>query len=383
MKPDQRRVLDAASVIGEEFDPKLVIAAVGQDSLDVLESLETIANSTLLVYCDGDHYRFNHAKSRELLYDKIPLILRREYHERIAKKIEEDDNFPKERLVSDLAYHYAQTGNKEKLVKYALAAGKDALSRFSNQEAIRYFESVLKAISKEPEKDSERTTALEGLGEAYFANSMFREAAKTFEQLGDITVGVIKLRALRRAMDSAFFQGDFSHLWELTKESEKLTALDHLESARVLMNRARANTFFGDHNIGSQEFKQALRIFEEANSLLDVARVSLGLGGVHERKEPVGGLAIALRAVTLYDELGDARGLMDACNRAGQSFGYRLLIKEALDMHEKAVIIGEKIGDFNRVVEAKASGAFWLEVTGDVTKALSHEFEGFRVLSKN
>ena len=46
LKSTQRRILDAASVVGEKFDPKLVAAVVSQDNLDVLESLNAIAGST-------------------------------------------------------------------------------------------------------------------------------------------------------------------------------------------------------------------------------------------------------------------------------------------------------------------------------------------------
>ena len=42
LKPNQKRVLEAASVVGEKFYPKLVAAIVSQDYLDVLESLNTI-----------------------------------------------------------------------------------------------------------------------------------------------------------------------------------------------------------------------------------------------------------------------------------------------------------------------------------------------------
>ena len=40
---DQKRILEVAATIGEVFDPKLVAAVVSKDSLDVVESLNTIA----------------------------------------------------------------------------------------------------------------------------------------------------------------------------------------------------------------------------------------------------------------------------------------------------------------------------------------------------
>ena len=64
LKPGQRRILDAASVIGEKFDPKIIATTVGSDILIVLEALNDIAQSTFLVSFEDNYYRFDHAKSR-------------------------------------------------------------------------------------------------------------------------------------------------------------------------------------------------------------------------------------------------------------------------------------------------------------------------------
>ena len=381
LKPSQRRILDAASAVGEKFDPKLLAEVLSQDNLDVLESLNMIAESTLLVNCQGDYYGFVHAKFREMLYHQIPSPLKKEYHSRIAEKLESSKQSLKQFPVSDLAYHFAQAGNKEKSVKYALAAGKDDLARFSNKEALKHFTHVLQFVSEDSEYTNEKAIALEGLGEAFFGNSMFKEATRTFEQLSDITTDVVKLRALRRAMDSAFFQGEFAHLLELTKKAEALATVDRLESARVLMNRARAVMFLGNPEAGTKDFEAALQVFEEEYSLPDVARTLLGLGGARSKTKEKG-LANQLLAVALYEELGDARGIMDACNRAGQIFGFAMLTKESLEMHTKAIEIGEKIGDYNRLAEACASLGWVLENADELAEALSRSLKALEYCEK-
>ncbi|MCJ7559770.1 DUF2791 family P-loop domain-containing protein, partial [Candidatus Bathyarchaeota archaeon] len=84
LKLNQRRVLDLASVIGEKFNVELLGAVLGQDSLEVLETLNSVAQSSSLVVCEGDFYRFDHAKSREALYEEISPPVRKGYHGRIA-----------------------------------------------------------------------------------------------------------------------------------------------------------------------------------------------------------------------------------------------------------------------------------------------------------
>ena len=120
LKINQRRTLDVASVIGENFDTKLLGAVLNYDSLEVLETLNSLAQSKSLVTVDGDYYKFDHAKTREVLYNEILLPLKKGYHQRIAEKIESLNQNQKQPPVNDLAYHYEQAGNTEKSIKYHL-----------------------------------------------------------------------------------------------------------------------------------------------------------------------------------------------------------------------------------------------------------------------
>ena len=378
LKSEQRRVLEVASVVGDVFDPDLLGTVLNQDSLQVLEILNTISRSNSLVSCEKNYFKFDHAKSREVLYEEIRLPLRIGYHNRIAEMIEKRDKTLKNVNASDLAFHYTHAGNLRKAIKYSLMAGKEALAGFSNAEALKHFTYVLQVISENSEYKNEKEIALEGLAESYFGLSMFKEAIRTFEQLSDISTNKVKLRALRRSMDAAFFQGDFAHLLELTKKTGACANVDRLEYGRILMNRGRATVFLGNYRAGREDFEQALQIFEEECSLPDMALTLCGLGGNGTEK----GLARALHAVALYTEIGDDRGLMGACFRAGQSYGYRMLTKEALEMYAKAVSIGNKIGNFNKMAEAIASASWSYEAIGNWTEALSKSLEALEYCKK-
>ena len=225
--------------------------------------------------------------------------------------------------MNDLAYHYAQAGNKGKAVKYALAAGKDALARFSNAEAIEHFTYVVQNVGEDPAHADERMSALEGLGDAFYVNNMFKEAAKTFEHLANTGTGVVRLRAFRKAMDAAFFQGDSTHLVELVKKAEEYAALDRLESARFRMNKARIFMYQNMVARGLEDFEEALRVFEEEYSLWDVAWVLIPVGLVSAISGKLEeGLAASLRAIALFDELGDCSWQMEAYAIAGKSAGF-------------------------------------------------------------
>ena len=106
-------------------------------------------------------------------------------------------------------------------MKYSLQAGRVALSRFSNVEAIKHFTYVVQTIGEDSNNLNEKTNALEGLGDAYYANSMFGEAMKTFEKLATTAPSdILRLRAFRKAMDASFQHGDTTHLMYLVKKAE-------------------------------------------------------------------------------------------------------------------------------------------------------------------
>ena len=267
---NQRRTLDVASVIGERFGVELLAQVLGQDTLELTETLESIAQATSLIFCGEELYCFDHAKSRDAIYEEISPVLKRGYHAKIAEKLEATSK--REKLpFSELAYHYAQAGNEEKAVKYALAAGEDALARWSNSQAIKHFEYVLQNIQEGHAE--EKRTALEGLGDAYAANYMYGEAIKTFDELAAHETGVVRLRALRKAMDAAFLKGDTDLVLEYARKAEEVTVDDRLEEARFINTMARAWGFAGpgDQKMDMADYDAVLQGLQEENSIADAA----------------------------------------------------------------------------------------------------------------
>ena len=381
----QRRTLDVASVMGDKFYPQLLAAVLNVDSLEVLETLNSIAISKSLVGVERDHYKFDHAKTQEVIYDEILLPLRNGYHERIADKIETSNFNTNQLSLSDLAYHYTQSGNKTKSLEYSLAAGKDALSKFSNTEAIKYFNYALENITETTDRLEKKTIALEGLGDAYYANSMFKQATKIFEDFSSCVTGACKLRALRKAMESTFQYMDIPHLMELVKKAEPYASADRLENARVLTQRGRAFVFQGMPKLAIEDWKAALLVFEEENSFWDAALALVGLGinhsGLGEQQK---GIVESLRAIALFEELGDFRFQMEAYVGACMTFCMCLLDNEVLGVGAKVIEIDEKtkMGDYQRLVYANAFSAFAYEDMDNWGEALSYSLKALELSKK-
>jgi KaiC/GvpD/RAD55 family RecA-like ATPase/tetratricopeptide (TPR) repeat protein len=346
LKYAQRRVLDVASVIGEKFDVELLSSVLGQDSLEVLEILNVIAHSTSLVGVEGSFYRFDHARSRETLYEELSLPLKKGYHARVAEKLERTSRGGKLSF-SDLAFHFAQASNTEKAVEYSLAAGQDALARWSNPEAIKHFSYVLQNISETAENAETRRTSQEGLGDAYYASGRYTEAGKIFVALARSESGKVRLRAYRKAIDSAINQGEIPYvIEELAKEAEKYAASDRLEGARVLFCKAKAEFFSGDLKASLKTSEGALRVFEEEYSLDDAARILYHIAAAYIDTEGLQekSISLILRTVALTIELEDFTRQLEALQLEGVSFFLCGLFEEATNTNLDLLKMLEKIG---------------------------------------
>jgi tetratricopeptide (TPR) repeat protein len=372
LKPDQRRVLDVASVIGEKFNPDLVAGVLSKDPMEILEVLNRILKSTSLVSVNETLYRFDHPKFQEVLYEEIAPPLKRVYHEKVAEQIENASKNAKEIPFSDLAYHYAYAGNKEKSVKYSLAAGQDALARFSNKEAIKHYRYVLETLAEPDEFIIERNTALEGLGDAYYAICMFENAINTFERLAKSETGAIRLRAYRKAMDAAWFMDDPSRMLQLLEKAEKYAPLDSLERARILMNKGRACYKLGDFQAALRAHEKGLQILKEEYSLPDLAR-SIGMTGAqrivcgHDIKKGFGEIQ---RSISLFQELGDIRDELN-CKVYRLLFTPSGLFKEMDDEFNNILNTGEKIGDFRSIAETRLMMSGRFEDSGKFEEAIA------------
>jgi KaiC/GvpD/RAD55 family RecA-like ATPase/tetratricopeptide (TPR) repeat protein len=379
----QRRILDAASVIGEEFDVDLLSTVLGQDSLEVLETLNQIAHSTSLVRVEENHYRFDHSRSRETLYEELSAPLKRGYHRRVAEKLENTKigALP----LSDLAFHYTEAGDTEKAVKYALATGKDELAKWGNAEAIRHFNYVLDAIGEDPKCSGEKESALGGLADAFLAISLFKEAEKTFEQLANLTQkDAVKLRALRMAVFSAFSRGDTSRTSELLNKAEAYASSNRLENARMLMLKGRVLTLQNSLQASTECNKAALRVFEEEYSLNEVALCLLSIGSQRVVTGDLDGLAENLRAVALFEDLGSFSQQMIADYLAGGAFSNCLLWPEALNMYARIIEIDSKtkVGNYSALAYSYGFSSQIYECLGEFEKALSLSLKALEISSK-
>ena len=75
----------------------------------------------------------------------------------------------------------------------------------------------------------------------------------------------------------------------------------------------------------------------------------------------------------MYEEMSDFRGLLDALFYAGESFVFfGVLVQEAQDRLERVVQIGEKIGNYNKIAQARLHLGELVEGRGRLEEAINY-----------
>ena len=185
--PDTVRILEAAAVLGRDFDPLVVAEVIGVDELAVLDRLEPAATASLVREQHAGSYEFSHALVQHTLYDTITASRRGALHRKAAQVIEalSRDNPP----AAILADHWARTGRNDRseLCRWAYAAGVADMEALAPEDAVGWFERAL-ASCDDPARRLDVMIEL-GKAQRWQDSNTFRTtllaAASLAEQLGD------------------------------------------------------------------------------------------------------------------------------------------------------------------------------------------------------
>ena len=170
-------LLTTASIIGREFDFRLLNILNGETSEDqLLQAVKEAVSLRLIeeVPRQMDRYQFSHALIQQTLAEEVTTSLRVRLHARIAEGLEELYGDDAAFYAAELAHHFAEAQTSigpDKLVRYSLLAGEQSLSSYAYEDALIHFERglVTRHISlsgTEPAPDGESAALLAGLGRA-------------------------------------------------------------------------------------------------------------------------------------------------------------------------------------------------------------------------
>ena len=199
---EAREVAQISSVIGRQFTFALLEAIAPQRDAELEAALARLGAAGI-VFPEGRgqerSYSFKHALVRDAAYESLLLSRRRDWHERIARVLEE--RFPETAANEPevLAHHFGAAGLGLPACDYRMHAGDRAISRSAYMEAIAHFSAALKIAETLPDAADRKRYQLDfllKLGPALMVvrgtqsaevEYAYRRATEIGESLGDVT----------------------------------------------------------------------------------------------------------------------------------------------------------------------------------------------------
>ena len=306
-----QRILTTASCIGRTFTFEFLTALAREPEDDLLDALDEAEHARLVIAESGSHPRFvfAHEQIRQTLLGRMSFVRRQRLHRRVADTIEALNTGRLDEHVSDLAYHLAQGGARERAATYLHQAGTSAASRLATPEALAFFARAAELADSAPT----RRAALRARGELLLGLFRGREAAADLEQA---VSEAAKDGATAEEMEALLRLGRAYYVVGLDHRPAIAQSLEVLERARQLAvrlgdRRAEARAMIPLHRF--VDFDPGLRpvAAESANRALATAR-DLGDADLE-----VDALRAVSRMGTMSVRVGNIERIADALERRG------------------------------------------------------------------
>ncbi len=289
-------ILTTASIIGREFSFRLLISLNDTAPEDlVLEAIEEALAAHVIEEASATigGYQFTHALIRETLSQELSATRRARLHAQVSEALETIYGDNAETHASELAYHFGEAQavlGTEKLVRYSILAGEQALAAYAYEDALAHFQRALAAKNESisesvPASDSDTAAILFGMGHAQVALNQVEEAVSSLSRAFDYYVESEDVsRAITIAQNSHSTLLIYG-LRDVIARAIQIVPPDSIQAGHILANHGYCmGITFGSYDLAQVAFDQALSIARVNNDAALEMRVlanSANIDGFH------------------------------------------------------------------------------------------------------
>jgi class 3 adenylate cyclase/tetratricopeptide (TPR) repeat protein len=379
LSPPAFEALRVASVIGSEFDIDVLASVLNEREDRLVELLDEAVAARMLVEvpCCVGSYGFSHALVQQALYEEQTANRRGSVHGRIAAALE--SRVESTGRLAELSHHLAAFGRApEKVLRFARAAGEQALELLAYEDATREFARALDALAETCFDDrASRAVLLVLLGTAQTRAGNAPAALSSFKQAAELAVEGDAPETLARAALGYGGTAGFGGVWVkfaavdeelvhfLEEALRRCSGRDNPMRVRLLGRLAQALYWSPDGERAEALSREAL---ESARRLGDRAALAHALDSRHVALWGPDHLtarrALAREMLELGEQLSDRDIRLEA---------YAWLITDALDSEPIDVVDGYIEAHARVAAELRQPYHLWYT---DATRAMRAHLEG-------
>ncbi|WP_170773379.1 adenylate/guanylate cyclase domain-containing protein [Ruegeria lacuscaerulensis] len=266
---DAKQVALTGSVIGREFEPGLLRAALTDATVDTAKGLDELCK-TGLVFESGNsrgHFVFRHALIRDTAYQSMLSTTRRAQHAHVAKALAALRSAEIERRPELVARHLTEAEDWSAAFKKWQAATEMALARSASHEAMTNAHEALNAarnLEGDNQSETIRATVLVGrsfdsLGQLPEGIAELKSASDAANALGDVELAAdVALHFSDSCMMAGQRHGEVISLCEAALKN--LPAQDERRQCQLKSQLARACLFLGQASEGARYAQESMEL---------------------------------------------------------------------------------------------------------------------------
>ncbi len=317
LSDEARAVAELAAIIGARASYELLGSITGLTEATLLAALEELCGNRILeerAESGTVVYDFTHPLVRQTLYDEFGLQRARLLHGVVAEAMEAFYGSRAHEHADELAFHFARTDAshlRPKAATYMAAAGRAALERHADHEAVSYTKAALERATEAGDEGTElRAELVPQLARAYQHVGDFEAAGALWASaLEDVPADAPEHASLRRALGMCHFWCG-RHAEALSEFREGLREAERSgdRAAIVRLRIALANSYqeLGRGQDARETLAPAVPLAEEIGEPHLLARVHRGLALIHIWVgPPETAKEHAERAIELAGRVGD------------------------------------------------------------------------------
>ncbi|MFO7991171.1 MAG: tetratricopeptide repeat protein [Thermoplasmata archaeon] len=368
---EQREVLECASVVGEEFESKVLASVTQENRIKLLKNLNAIERIHKLIHSLGKKYKFDHSKIREILYTGLNQELREEYHRIIAESYEAIYDDP-ENALEQIGHHY-HMAKDPRGIEYLTRLGDKAREGYSNEEAVDYYQSALSLMDDEEGEEYKGLNV--HLGDLYNILGEYDKALKNYEDVLAVEEREYVQADMINKISMVYLnKGDFDGARVVADRGLRLVEDESVERGRLLSTKAESYNSQGDYDEARELLLEHKSIVDNLDVKEDKAEVLKNLGiSAFRQSDYNGAIEYLEKAVKISQELDDIKMVADGYQNLGLVYGNMEEIDRALDNYEIALDNYQKIGDIRGVAYVYKSMGVAHRIRGDYDRALEYQ----------
>jgi len=367
-----RRLLDAASVVGDPFELELAATTGDLAEPDALDALDDLLTAALLHPTDAPRrFRFRHPIVRRAVYDATGRGWRLDAHRRVAEALA-----VRGASAAARAHHVAQSarfGDREAIALLREAA--DSSAQRAPASAARWYRIALDLLPVGDDHQEERIDLLEGLAGVLAGVGRFAESHAVLEEL----LALVPPAAPRRARVIVACAAVEHHLGRHEEAHRRLvTALEHVvdqespEAASLMLDLGmdafylRQYAQMREWGVRAHELAQVAGRPLQAAAAAMVAVASAFTGRIGEAR------TFRDEAASVVDSLADDELALrlDAVANLGNAETYLDRFEDAIAHLERGLTVGRAAGQGQLFPLLMQRTGFALSLLGRVDDAV-------------